>query len=56
MFKVHYKGSVLTLKETAENIDLIKSMIESAKENCERIEIRLYRLRMIYYFDYDKNS
>jgi hypothetical protein len=54
MVKVIYNGSVMLLKGTPANLDLIKRLQKESEERHLRFEVRCGRFRKIFYYDYDK--
>lgn len=54
MIKVIFKGSVLLLKDTEGNRQLLQEMHDECKEKYLRFEFRKGRMRQIFYYDYDK--
>ena len=54
MIKVIYNGSVMLLKGTPSNLELVKALQKESHEKHLRFEIRYRRYRGVYYYDYDK--
>lgn len=54
MVKVIYNGSVMLLKATDSNLELVKQLQKESQEKYLRFEVRSGRCRQIFYFDYDK--
>lgn len=54
MVKVIYNGSVLLLKATDSNLELVKQLQKESAEKHLRFEVRHGRCRQIFYYDYDK--
>lgn len=54
MVKVIYNGSVMLLKGTPSNLELVKQLQKESEEKHLRFEVRCGRCRQIYYYDYDK--
>lgn len=54
MIKVFFKGSVLLLKDTEGNRQLLQEMHDECKEKHLRFEFRKGRMRQVFYYDYDK--
>lgn len=54
MVKVFYNGSVLLLKATDSNLELVKQLQMESHEKHLRFEVRCGRCRQIFYYDYDK--
>ena len=54
MVKVIYNGSVMLLKGSPSNLELVKQLQKESEEKHLRFEVRCGRYRGIYYYDYDK--
>lgn len=54
MIKVIFNGSVLLLKDTEGNRQLLQEMRDECKKKCLRFDVRFGRVRTIYYYDYNK--
>ena len=54
MVKVIYNGSVMLLKGSPSNLELVKQLQKESEEKHLRFEVRYGRCRQIFYYDYDK--
>lgn len=54
MVKVIYNGSVMFLKGTPANLELVQQLQKESAEKHLRFEVRSGRCRQIFYYDYDK--
>ena len=53
-YRVIYSGKLELIPFDAEGSEKVSNLVEKAEEERVRIEIRYKRMRMIYYFDYDR--
>ena len=53
-YRVIYGGKLELIPFDAEGSEKVSNFVDKAKEECVRLEIRYKRMRMIYYFDYDR--
>lgn len=53
-YRVIYGGKLELIPFDAEGSEKVSNLVDKAKEESVRLEIRYKRMRMIYYFDYDR--
>lgn len=53
-YRVIYDGKMELIPFDAEGSEKVSNLVGKAEEERVRIEIRYKRMRMIYYFDYDR--
>lgn len=56
MVKVIFDGSMMLLKGTDSNLELVRQLQEESQKKHLRFEVRYGRCRQIFYYDYDKSK
>lgn len=53
-YRVIYGGKLELIPFDVEGSEKVSNLVDKAKEEHVRLEVRYKRMRMIYYFDYDR--